>query len=278
MLDLNGDGVQTLAQSAGVKFDLLADGTPVQSGWVSPQDGLLALDRNHDGRINDGSELFGSSTRLADGSRAADGYQALRQLDSNGDGVISSADAAFADLRVWVDANANALSESGELRSLASLHIADIQLSTQQVAVANQGNIIGLSSSFTTTDGQSHLAADVWLAYGQAVPTVPSATQLEARVNLMAQEIHAFQEVGAVPPAALPGMGTTAAHPNGGMLNPAILADAIGQFKSASTLLAPGEIPAPRVGQSSAVTQLASDPTRDKSPGMQIMLAPSRPP
>jgi hypothetical protein len=93
----------------------------------------------------------------------------------------------------------------------------------------------------------------------------------------MAQEIHAFQEVGAVPPAALPGMGTTAAHPNGGMLNPAILADAIGQFKSASTLLAPGEIPAPRVGQSSAVTQLASDPTRDKWPGTQAVLDPSKP-
>jgi hypothetical protein len=103
-------------------------------------------------------------------------------------------------------------------------------------------------------------------------------TLLEARVNLMAQEIHAFQEVGAVPAAALPGVGMAAAHPNGGMLNPAILAGAIGQFKSASTLLAPGEIPAPRVGQSSAVAQLASDPARDKSPGMQIVLAPSRPP
>ena len=277
MFDLNGDGVQTLAQSAGVQFDLLADGTAVQSGWVSPQDGLLALDRNHDGRINDGSELFGSSTQLASGSRATDGYEALRELDSNGDGIISSADAAFADLRVWVDANTNALSETGELRSLASLHIADIQLSTTSAAQTNAGNIIGLNSSFTTTDGQSHAAADVWLAYGQAPAAVPGVTLLETRVNLMAQEIHAFQEVGAVPTASLPGVGKAAAHAQGGMLNPAILADAIGQFKSASTLLAPGEIPAHRVGQSSAVTQLASDPTRDKWPGTQAVLDPSKP-
>ena len=277
MLDLNGDGVQTLAQSSGVQFDLLADGRPVQSGWVSPQDGLLALDRNHDGRITDGSELFGSSTQLADGNRAADGYEALRELDSNGDGMISSADAAFADLRVWVDTNSNALSETGELRSLASLHIADIQLSTTSAAQTNAGNTIGLNSSFTTTDGQSHAAADVWLAYGQAQAAAPSVTALEARVNLMAQGIHAFQDAGAGPVAAPPGLGSAAASGLGGMLTPAVLADAIGQFKSVGTLLAPGEPPTQNPGQSSVTTLLVSDPTRDKWPGTQAVPLPSKP-
>jgi hypothetical protein len=67
--------------AAGVKFDLFADGNSVRTGWVSSGDGLLVLDRNADGQVNDGSELFGSSTTLASGERAADGYVALRELD-----------------------------------------------------------------------------------------------------------------------------------------------------------------------------------------------------
>lgn len=65
-------------------------------------DGLLAIDLNHDGKINNGSELLGNSTRLADGSLARDGWQALAQYDDNADGIIDAKDAVFNDLRVWV--------------------------------------------------------------------------------------------------------------------------------------------------------------------------------
>ena len=95
ILDLDGNGVQTMSYSSGVKFDLFAQGQEVQTGWVSSGDGLLVLDRNHDGQINDGSELFGSSTTLASGAKAEDGYQALSELDSNLDGVISQEDEGF---------------------------------------------------------------------------------------------------------------------------------------------------------------------------------------
>ena len=67
----DGDGVQTLGLEAGVQFDVRTSGLPMQTGWVSAQDGLLVMDRNADGSINDGSELFGSATTLADGSKAA---------------------------------------------------------------------------------------------------------------------------------------------------------------------------------------------------------------
>ena len=162
ILDLNGDGVRTLSIADGVKFDIFGDGQAVNTGWVSGGDGLLVLDRNHDGAINDGSELFGSSTKLANGERASDGYAALRELDTNSDGVISSADAAYADLRIWVDSNSDGISETGETKTLESLGIASINVNATVGANTDNGNILGLTSTYQTTDGQTHAAADVW--------------------------------------------------------------------------------------------------------------------
>jgi hypothetical protein len=162
ILDLNGDGVKTLSISEGVKFDLFANGKDVNTGWVSSNDGLLVLDRNHDGQINDGSELFGSSTTLADGSKASDGYAALRELDSNQDGVVSQDDAAFADLRVWVDANSDGVTESGEIKTMASLGISSISTQAAVDLSKDNGNLVGLTSTYETTDGATHAAADVW--------------------------------------------------------------------------------------------------------------------
>jgi hypothetical protein len=162
ILDLNGDGVKTLGISSGVKFDIFADGAAINTGWVSSSDGLLVMDRDHDGQINDGSELFGSSTQLSNGARAPDGYAALRELDSNHDGAISADDAAYADLRVWVDSNSDGVTETGELKTLASLGISQISTNTSVGTGTDNGNILGLTSTYETTDGVTHAAADVW--------------------------------------------------------------------------------------------------------------------
>ncbi len=162
VLDLNGDGVSTKGVSAGVVFDLFASGEKVHTGWVSGSDGLLVMDRNHDGLINDGSELFGSATVLASGERAANGYLALAAMDANGDGLISSADAGWADLQVWVDENSDGVTQSGELHSLDSLGIAQMDLAATSAAIQDNGNIEGLISSYQTTDGSTHEMADVW--------------------------------------------------------------------------------------------------------------------
>ena len=184
VLDLSGDGISTLNIAAGVRFDLGADGTTEHTGWVSSTDGLLVMDRNHDGNINDGSELFGSSTTLADGSKAVDGYVALAELDKNHDGIISTADVGFADLQVWVDADSDGVSTSGELKSMASLGIASISLATQQTAIVDHGNTVGLISSYQTTDGASHAAGDVWF---QTLDTPPAATPLASPIDLGAR-------------------------------------------------------------------------------------------
>jgi hypothetical protein len=90
VLDLNGDGVQTLDAANGVNFDLTATGQTAKVGWASAQDGLLVRDLNGNGIIDDGRELFGGATQLANGQRAGDGFRAMAALDSNGDGKLSA--------------------------------------------------------------------------------------------------------------------------------------------------------------------------------------------
>jgi hypothetical protein len=136
----------------------------VQTGWVAPSDGLLVRDLNVDGPINNGTELFGNATVLSDGSAASDGYQALAELDSNYDGVISNADAVFSQLGVWSDADTDGVSDAGELRSLTDLGITEIAVTAEVTTTQDNGNTIGLTSSYQTVDGVKHLAGDVWFA------------------------------------------------------------------------------------------------------------------
>ena len=183
VLDLNDDGINTLSVQNGTVFDLNADGKPVQTGWVGPKDGLLVLDRNQDGVINDGSELFGTSTNLQNGSKAIDGYQALSELDSNQDGVVNNQDAAFSELGVWVDSNSDGLTGSFEVKSLSELGITQLNLTTNTARDSNQGNLIGLTSTYQTLDGSLHSAADVWFVVDNTTGSNDGQNQLDVSVN-----------------------------------------------------------------------------------------------
>jgi hypothetical protein len=164
VLDLDGNGIQTISQAYGVNFDLNNDGNIDKSGWVAGKDGLLVRDISGDGVINHGGELFGEGTALADGSKAKDGYQALAALDSNLDGLIDANDAVFGSLQVWTDANGNGITDAGELKSLASLGITSISLDAVKTSVVDNGNLIGLMGSYTKADGSVHTAGDVWFS------------------------------------------------------------------------------------------------------------------
>ncbi|SDI55672.1 hypothetical protein SAMN05660652_03655, partial [Propionivibrio dicarboxylicus] len=252
ILDLNGDGVTTLSYSAGTEFDLWASGQTVQTGWVSEGDGLLVLDRNHDGVINDGSELFGSSTVLADGQRAADGYVALSSMDTNGDGAISGADQGFADLQVWIDANSDGVTEVGELRTLDSLGITRLDLAATATNDTNNGNLIGLTSSYQTSDGALHQMADVWFVAEADATTVPLQTQVGGLVQAMATYASGATESSgttlsspiAAPSTALSGIGVQVSA----------AADVLKQLDANGQPLA---VPT----QQTAVASLAPDPT-----------------
>ena len=164
ILDLDGDGIETMTagQYQGALFDHNKDGIRTATGWVKPDDGLLVLDRNGDGIINNGGELFGDSTLLADGSRAAHGYAALVELDSNGDGKVDAADEKFADLRVWRDLNSDGISTASELFTLEELGIASLDTAYKNIHTGLAGgNTLVQQGSFIKADGSSGQMGDV---------------------------------------------------------------------------------------------------------------------
>jgi hypothetical protein len=162
-LDLDGDGLETVsAAQSGVLFDHAGDGIREGTGWVLADDGFMVLDRNANGTIDTGAELFGDSTPLSGGGTAADGFAALAQEDTNSDGVVNASDARFSDLRIWRDLNQDGNSQAGELFSLASLGIASINVAaTENSQVLSDGNRIADLGTFTRTDGSSGTAGSV---------------------------------------------------------------------------------------------------------------------
>jgi Ca2+-binding RTX toxin-like protein len=163
VLDLDGDGVETLALADGVYFDHDGDGFAEKTGWIAPDDGLLALDRNGNGTIDGGAELFGDQTVLAGGVKAADGFAALAELDGNRDGRIDAGDAAYTQLRIWRDLNRDGLSSADELSTLADLGIVSIDTASDPSELVDpQGNEHRLLGSFTRADGATGAVADVW--------------------------------------------------------------------------------------------------------------------
>lgn len=133
IIDLNGDGVKTISKSAGLVFDHDGNLFAENTGWVSPEDGLLVLDKNHDGKIGSGNELFGSNTILNNGQKAQNGYEALREYDENHDGMIDKNDSIWSQLKVWQDKNSNASVDDGELLSMEQLKITGVKLNYQNI-------------------------------------------------------------------------------------------------------------------------------------------------
>lgn len=163
ILDLDGDGVESVAFNAGAYFDHASDGFAEQTGWVGKDDGLLVRDLNGNGTIDTGTELFGSETLLANGQKAATGFAAMADLDSNADGKLDASDAAFATLNIWKDANGDGFTSTGELLTLGDVGVQSINVGyTNSSLVDANGNQHQQVGSYTTTTGQARTATDVW--------------------------------------------------------------------------------------------------------------------
>jgi hypothetical protein len=108
------------APAAGEQFAFVP-GEPAATDWPTAATPWIALDVDGDGSITSGAELFGSSTALPGGGRAANGFVALAALDANGDGVLDARDPMFAKLVLWSDRNGDHRSSPDELRPLAAV-------------------------------------------------------------------------------------------------------------------------------------------------------------
>lgn len=171
VLDGGNDGIALGGISAA--FDLNADGQAEQLQWTRSTDPLLVMDINHDGRINNGTELVD----LTNGDKPLN----LLSLDSaakggNGDGVLNQTDAKWSELQIWADRNQDGYASAYERQSLSALGITSINLTNIQTqTIAGQPNVKGVVATYA--DGSHKTLWDVPLA------PVPSTTESNTTSN-----------------------------------------------------------------------------------------------
>ena len=162
VLDLDRDGIELLPVHRGVNFDLWSAGSENAVAWTNGDDGFLALDRNGNGLIDNGSELFGN----VNGGHA-DGFSQLTELDradmgGNEDGQLTQEDAAFSKLLVWQDGNVDGVSQTSELMGLDTFRVTALHLQAEVVDYGHAGSPVPAANYVDTEEGPM-LMADAFL-------------------------------------------------------------------------------------------------------------------
>lgn len=173
VFDLDRDGLELLPIGERL-FDIDDDGIAEPVGWVKPDDGFLVMDKNANGMIDDVTEMFGNN-----GGTSA--WDKMKLLDSNKDGALTSVDTNWTKLKIWRDANGNALTETGELSTLPTAGISRISLTKEAYTTSDytitQGNVIDGRGSWTTTGGAAGKYYDVYFdtnqRWGQYIEKTP---------------------------------------------------------------------------------------------------------
>lgn len=168
VLDLGRPNFWFVAPWDGVWFDIDGDGGLERTAWTDPSrgDAFLALDRNWNGLIDSGRELFGAVTAQIP-AMDPNGFHALALLDrpvygGNLDGWLSPADPMFWELVVWTDSNQDGISQIAEIESLTAVGIEGIQIEHRTIGRRDRhGNLLRWVSWVLMQDGSAVRAVDV---------------------------------------------------------------------------------------------------------------------
>jgi hypothetical protein len=167
VLDLKRDGVNLVGPETGVDYDLNDQGKAVRTGWpLTTDDAFLVRDLNSNGRIDSGRELFGSATRLSNGERASNGFEALKELDADKDNRFTLEDPAWSSVQLWIDGNHDGVSQAKELYSLEKFGLESIDLNYIEMMERDRfGNETRQRSVFRLSRNGEKLSSrviDVW--------------------------------------------------------------------------------------------------------------------
>jgi hypothetical protein len=154
ILDLDGDGIEVTSAENGARYDLTGDGVTEQTGTATGGDAFLALDRNGNGQVDGGNELFG------DQHGASDGFAELAKYDMNGDGLIDKYDPIFDKLLLFQDLNLDGQSSDDELSTLQDHGIESISVRSNPIEEYINAHRLIAESSFTRSDGSTGRVAD----------------------------------------------------------------------------------------------------------------------
>ena len=164
VLDLNGDSkISTISRNnSNSYFNHDGDNVKYRTSWIGKEDGILVIDKNGNGVIDNGNELFGNFTTKNNEDMANNGFEALKDYDTNGDLIIDYRDDKFSELKIWQDLNSDGKSQTNELKSLKEAGISRLNLSHDETYKdLGDKNSITHIGSFLRNDGTTSSMVDV---------------------------------------------------------------------------------------------------------------------